>query len=99
MFGKDDLSNKVGTTFRQELSLGNAEDAGEVLSVTASPDPQVPGYSCEDKCVQTRDFSPLEPDVEENKYYKSGVGVVLEVGFEDGEPTGERVELIAGPTP
>ena len=39
----------------------------------------------------TRDFSPLEPDVEENKYYKSGVGMILEVD----SASGERTELVS----
>lgn len=92
MFG----TPSVGTVFRQELALGDAEDAGEVLSADAST--EVNDFiNCVGDCVQTRDFSPLEPAVEENKYYKSGVGVILEVGLEDGELTGERVELISGP--
>jgi hypothetical protein len=90
MFG--DPSAEVGTVFRQELALGDAEDAGEVLGATASE--TVPAASCTGDCVRTRDFSPLEPDVDENKYYKSGVGAILEVGFEDGIATGERVELV-----
>jgi len=90
MFGNP--SAEEGTVFRQELALGDAEDAGEVLSATASPDPQVPGFSCAGDCVLTRDFSPLEPDVEEHKYYAPGVGVIKEVGFEDGVRT-EVVEL------
>jgi hypothetical protein len=40
------------------------------------------------------DFTPIEPDETENKYYAPDVGVVLEVGFGDGEPIGERVELV-----
>ena len=92
MFG--DPSAEVGTVFRQEIALGEAEDAGEVLSVDASAEVEEDMYSCVEDCVQTRDFSPLEPNVEENKYYKRDVGVVLEVGFEDGEPTTERVELV-----
>ena len=92
MFG--DPSEEVGTVFRQEIALGEAEDAGEILSVDASAEVSEPDFSCDGDCVQTRDFSPLEPEVEENKYYAPGVGVILEVGFEDGEPTDERVELV-----
>jgi hypothetical protein len=44
--------------------------------------------------VKTLDFTPIEPDETENKYYAPDVGVVLEVGFEDNEPPGERVELV-----
>jgi hypothetical protein len=72
-----EATRKVGDVYRQEFSLGNAEVAGEVISITGSA--TVPAASCSGDCVVTRDFSPLEPDVEENKYYKSGVGLILEV--------------------
>jgi len=85
MFG--DLSDKVGTVFRQEFALGDAEDAGELVSVAASE--SVPAASCTGDCVQTRDFTPLEPDAEELKYYAPGIGLILEVDAE----TGDRVEL------
>jgi len=77
----------VGDVYRQEFALGDAEDMGEILSLTASE--SVPGASCTGDCVQTRDFSPLEPGVEAHKYYAPNIGVILEV--EDGD----RVELIS----
>jgi hypothetical protein len=80
---------KVGDVYRQEFALGNAEDAGEVTSTTGVE--TVPAASCNDHCLVTRDFSPLEPDVEENKYYMSGVGLILEVD----PATGERNELVS----
>ena len=73
---------KVGDVYRQEFSLGNAEDAGEVISITGSA--IVPAASCNGDCLKTLDFSPLEPDAEENKYYKSGVGLILEVDLASG---------------
>jgi hypothetical protein len=79
----------VGDVYRQEFALGDAEDAGEVTSTTGSA--SVPGASCNGTCVVTRDFTPLEPDAEESKYYAPGTGLILEV---DGE-TGKRVELIS----
>jgi hypothetical protein len=79
----------VGDVYRQEFSLGNAEDAAEVLSTTGSE--TVPAASCSGDCLVTRDFSPLEPDVEEDKYYKSGVGLILEVD----PASGERNELVS----
>jgi hypothetical protein len=36
-------------------------------------------------CVVTRDFTALEPGVEERKYYAPGLGVFLEVNLEAGE--------------
>ncbi|MEW6585306.1 MAG: hypothetical protein AB1442_06800 [Nitrospirota bacterium] len=78
---------QVGDAYRQEFLLGEAEDVAEVLSVTGSA--TVPAAACNGDCVVTRDFSPLEPDVEENKYYAPNIGLILEVDVE----TGARVEL------
>jgi hypothetical protein len=77
----------VGTTYRQELLLGEAEDAATILA--DSVDVTVPaGTFCD--CLQTEDFTPLEPGVTEYKVYAPGVGLVLEV-----DPmTGEMLELV-----
>ncbi len=83
----------VGDPYRQEFDLGNAEDAAEVISTTASE--SVPGASCNGDCVVTRDFTPIEPDVEENKYYARGVGMILEIDLDDGA----RLELISVSAP
>ncbi|MEW6002682.1 MAG: hypothetical protein AB1638_08570 [Nitrospirota bacterium] len=77
----------VGDVYRQEFALGDAEDMGEVLSLTGSA--QVPAVSCSNNCLIIRDFSPLEPGVNEQKFYASGIGFILGVNLE----TGERVEL------
>jgi hypothetical protein len=79
-------SPEPGVVIRQEVSYGDAEDAIEIVSITASED--VPGGSCADDCLQTRDFTPLEPEAEESKYYAPGIGLILEV---EGD---ERVELV-----
>jgi len=78
---------QVGDVFRQEVAYGEAEDAVEILSVTA--DEAAPGGACAANCLMTADFTPLEPDVEENKYYVPGIGLIVEIDTE----TGERVEL------
>lgn len=78
----------VGDVYRQEFDLGNAEDAAEVISLTGSA--TVPAASCASTCLVTEETTALSPDVLENKYYKPGVGVILEVNLE----TGERTELI-----
>ena len=79
---------QVGDVYRQEFFLGDAEDMGEVLSL--SGDETVPAADCDNECLVTKDYTPIEPDVEENKYYAPGVGPILEVDVE----TGERVELV-----
>jgi hypothetical protein len=77
---------QTGTVIRQELSYTQAEDAIEIVSVTASE--SAPGGSCDGNCLQTRDFTPLEPGVEESKFYAPGIGLIVETEGED------RIELV-----
>ncbi len=85
----------VGALYRQEFDLGNAEDIGEVLSTTykygqsAELDQFVPQALAEllcsaANCVVTRDFSPLEPDAPEHKFYVPGIGDFLEIDLSTG---------------
>jgi hypothetical protein len=78
-------SPQPGAVIRQELRYTRAEDAIEIVSVTASE--SAPGGSCDGNCVQTRDFTPLEPGVEESKFYAPGIGLIVET---EGD---ERIEL------
>ena len=78
----------VGDVYRQEFDLGNAEDAAEVLSLNGSA--RVPAASCASNCLVTEETTALSPDALKNKYYKPGVGVILEAH----PATGERTELI-----
>jgi len=79
----------AGDIYRQEVSFTNAEDAIEIIAVNGTE--SVPGASCDGDCLITLDFSPLDPGVEENKYYAPDVGMILEVNLD----TGDRVELIS----
>ncbi len=79
----------VGDFIRQEVAWGEAEDVIEILSVTGTEMTEA-GYSCSNNCLVTRDFTPLEPDANENKYYAPGVGMIVEVKPD----TGERLELL-----
>jgi hypothetical protein len=78
----------VGDTYRQEFLLDEAEDAATVRSLTASA--MVPAASCAGTCLVTREFTPLEPDQREDKYYAPNIGMVLSID----RVTGERLELI-----
>jgi hypothetical protein len=80
---------RVGDGYAQEFKKGVAEDRGEILAVDTTASIALGDY---DKVVQTRDTTPLEPDLVEEKYYAPGVGVVLEETVAGGE---ERVELVA----
>jgi len=79
---------QLGDVYRQEYWEGEAEDMAEVLSLDESV--TVPYGSFED-CLQTKEWNPLEPDSEENKYYAPEVGLLLEVQVKGGD---ERLELI-----
>jgi hypothetical protein len=78
------------TGYRQEFAAGEAEDMGQVIAVTGSV--TVPFGSFDD-IVQTRDWTPLEPDVVEEKTYARDVGFVFEVKTR-GDGTGEEVVLV-----
>ena len=78
----------VGKFYRQELFLGEAEDAAEVLALNETVTVPAGTYT---RCLKTEDFSPLDPDVTEIKYYAPGIGNVLTVT----PATGKRVELIS----
>ncbi len=87
----------MGTTYRQEFSVGNAEDAATVLSTTYNygNDPELDEFVpqeladllCVDNsdCVVTGEFTPIEPDVYECKYYAKDIGLFLEVNPETGD--------------
>jgi hypothetical protein len=90
-----------GDAHRQEYSLGEAEDIIQYIGFATAPTEDEggnnanPKYSCgSDKCLQTFDFAPIDPESTEYKYYLPGTGFVLAVAMEDGELTGEREELL-----
>jgi len=77
-----------GDFYRQEFSLGNAEDFAETLNLNSRV---VVPYGRFNNCLKSQETTPLEPDALENKYYAPGVGNVLTVDL----VTGERDELIS----
>ncbi len=82
----------VGRAFRQEFFLADAEDAARVKSLTESVTVPAGTYT---NCLKTEDFTPIEPDGSEEKYYAAGIGNVLSVNVESGK----RSELISITTP
>jgi len=82
----------VGDVYRQEFALGEAEDDAEVVSLNATA--TVPAGTF-NGCIKTDDQSALEPDIDESKFYASGVGLVLAVNNESGER--EELVSVTGP--
>lgn len=80
---------QVGDVYRQEWALGDAEDLGEVISTSASE--STGAASCGGNCLQTRDFTPLEPGVSEYKFYAPGIGEIVAYGVDTPD---EREELV-----
>jgi hypothetical protein len=77
-----------GDFYRQEFSLGNAEDYAETLNLNSRV---VVPYGRFNNCLKSQETTPLEPDALEDKYYAPGVGNVLTVDL----VSGERDELIS----
>jgi hypothetical protein len=80
---------KPGMKYRQEYYFDEAEDEGEVLEIGLTI---TCTYGTFEGCVKTRDFTALEPDVNENKFYAPGIGVIKEFNVPDNETT-QLVEI------
>lgn len=79
----------VGDSYRQEYLAGEAEDMAEVVRTGETV--AVP-FGTYDDVLVTKEWTPLEPDIVEEKYYAPGVGVVLTNAVQGEE---ERFELVA----
>jgi hypothetical protein len=79
---------RVGESYLQEFYRGHAEDHFEVVALAANV--KVP-FGTFSNALQTKEWTPLEPDVVDNKYYVRGLGEVKEVSVKG--PL-ERLELV-----
>ena len=79
----------VGDSYRQEYYPGEAEDLAEVVR---SGESQEVVFGAFDDLIVIEEWTPLEPDVVEEKSYASGVGVVLETTVQGGSG---RIELFS----
>ena len=80
---------KVGMSYREEYSKGEAEDQSRVIRLDAQAEVPAGHYT---HVLMTEDFSPIEPKVSELKFYARGSGqAVLAVDVSGGS---EREELV-----
>jgi hypothetical protein len=77
---------QAGDVYRQEFLLGDAEDAADVIGYV---DGVVVGATTYDNVLKTHDFTPIEPDVLEYKYYAPGIGFIYEEKLAD-DPADEK---------
>lgn len=85
----------VGDVYRQEFLLGDAEDIAENLSQTETesvPEGGPTVASCDGDCLETHEYTPIEPDQSESKFYAKDVGVILTL--DDNDPS-FREELVS----
>jgi hypothetical protein len=68
-------SPHVGQTFKQEDAKNVAEDCTKIADLKASV--KTP-YVASNEALRTEEFSLLEPDVLDNKFYVRGIGLVRE---------------------
>lgn len=80
---------RIGDSYQQENSPGVVADRARVVSLSATVSVPFGTFS---QCLQTMDWTPLEPGVREFKFYAPGLGLVLEVTPRGGR---QRVELTA----
>jgi hypothetical protein len=80
MFG--DPAAHLGETYLQEYYAGEAEDTADLLSISESV--AVPAGSFEN-VLQTYDYTPLDPESQEHKFYAPGVGTIKTIDLITGE--------------
>ncbi len=86
---------QIDQPYRQEYYAGEAEDMAQVLSLTESVNVTYGSY---DHLLMTKEWSPLEPDVTEHKYYAEGIGLVLEETVQGGSDRTELINIVTGDT-
>jgi hypothetical protein len=85
----------VGDSYRQEYYKEIAEDMRDVVSINETVKIDVGTYH---NCVKMYDWTPLEPEVKEYKYYCTEVGaLVLEKDVESGEYLELKVDTHSDP--
>jgi len=75
-----------GDVYHQEFYAGEAEDMAEVVALDAAV---TLGDGTLYSALRTRDFTPLDPGVDEFKSYAPGIGTILE----EKPSAGQRTEL------
>ena len=79
---------KKGDRYQQEFLPGVAEDMAQVVGFE---DSFCVRYGCFENVLVTKEWSPLDRGVVENKYYAEGVGFISAVMVKGGE---EQTELV-----
>jgi len=79
---------KKGDKYQQEFAADVAEDMAQVVGFV---DSFCVSYGCFNNVLVTKEWTPLERGVVENKYYAKGVGFIYGVMVKGGD---EQIELV-----
>ncbi len=82
----------VDLTYRQEFYAGQAEDQATIVELGATADTPAGSYT---DVLVTEDWTPLEPDIIEHKFYAPGVGLVKERDVQGGHARNDLTEFTA----
>ncbi len=83
----------AGMAYRQEFLRGTAEDMGQILGI--EPERTI-GLGAYQDVVLVEEWTPLEPDVVEHKWYAPGIGQIAGLSVAGERSTSELVEFTAG---
>ena len=75
---------QVGDAYRQEFYEGEAEDMGEVTALDATV--TLESGEVFTDLLQTLEWTPLDPEAVENKYYATDIGLVREEQADGSQP-------------
>lgn len=79
---------RIGMKYQQEFYEDVAEDMAQVLSLSETVHIGLGTFS---GVLETMEWTPLEPGHREHKFYKPGLGLLLEQSHREG---GQRIELV-----
>jgi hypothetical protein len=86
-------SPENGMKYQQEFAEDIAEDMAIVINTSKTVEIESGTY---EGCLETLEFTPLEPGQREHKYYSPGLGLILELSPRGGR---QSIELVSVFTP
>ncbi|MDX8340960.1 hypothetical protein SLH46_17305 [Draconibacterium sp. IB214405] len=82
---------KMGMKYQQEYYEDEAEDMAMVINLDKTVEID---FGTFEGCLETMEWTPLEPGEREHKFYKPGVGLVMELKPKGGREVVELVDII-----
>ena len=71
---------QTGFAYREEYYFNHAEDRAEITGTGLTVTIPLGTYT---NCIKTKNWTELEPDLNETKFYAPGIGLIKEVNVTD----------------